>query len=714
MRYILKGLDCPHCASSIEYKLRSEYGVEGASVTFATQSLQIDSQHKETVEQVLDEVDPEVELVPAPTIAGGAVGQESAAAGTGFSNELLRIIAAAVIFSAALLLRPVLKQTPSGWADYAVFLTAYSLVGWKVIQRTIDNVLKQTDIFDENFLMTIATFGAIALGELPEAVGVMLFYCVGEYLQQSAVHRSRRSVRSLMQLRPDYARLQISPDQVEKVHPHEVDVGDTIVVQPGDRVPVDGEVQEGHSWVDTSALTGESVPREINPGEEILSGMVNESGVLKVRVKKIYSESQVSRIMQLVEEAANRKAPTEKFITRLARYYTPAVVFGALTLALIPPVVTGTPFSPWIYRALTLLVISCPCALVISIPMGYFGGIGLASKHGILVKGANFLDAMNQVSSIVFDKTGTLTDADFAVQNIHPEAEYTESDVIELAAAAETHSTHPLADAIRRAQRKISSEGEEALTDKLHSYEEKGGRGISARLGQQQVLVGNRRLMQQEGISIPTTPNMGTEVFVARNDHLVGRLNISDAPREDVVSTLSELRKEGINRLNMLTGDTESAAEQVAEQLNIDEFWAELLPEQKVEITEEIKSKQQEKNVGASRVAFVGDGINDAPVIAAADVGIAMGGLGSDAAIEAADVVIMQDQISRLPAAFKIANITRRIVLQNVVMTLGLKATFLGLGALGLTTMWGAVFADVGVALLAVLNSARILTYQFD
>ncbi len=573
--------------------------------------------------------------------------------------------------------------------------------------RTGRNLLQRSDIFDENFLMTIATFGAIALGELPEAVGVMLFYRTGEYLQQLAVQRSRRSVRALMQLRPDYARIKQNGKLLE-VAPEKVEIGDTIIVRPGERVPLDGVVQEGDSWVDTSALTGESVPREVTAGDEILSGMVNQSGLLSVQVEKRYSESQVARIMQLVEEAANRKAPTERFITRFARYYTPAVVIGAFCLALLPPLVTGAAFGPWIYRALTLLVISCPCALVISIPTGYFSGIGLASKHGILVKGANYLDALNDVSTLVFDKTGTLTDAQFEVRDVQPEQGHTRGEVLSAAALAERHSGHPVAEAIRRAHQQDS--GGFSSAD-VESYHEIAGRGIAAAADGRSLLVGNRRLMQQEGIPVNHQRRAGTEVFVAVDGHLLGSLIVSDAPRDEAETALQQLRCGGISRIYMLTGDTDLAAEQVRQELGLDDYWAQLLPEQKVEITEEIKQSEQKQAGG--RVAFIGDGINDAPVIAAADVGIAMGGLGSDAAIEAADVVVMQDNLSRLPAALTTARLTSRIIRQNVVMTLGLKVTFLTLGALGLTTMWGAVFADVGVALLAVANSARILGVRF-
>ena len=690
MRYNLEGLDCPHCASEIEEELQKVSGLENSVVSFATRTVDVDPHQLDEAQSAINRVKPDIRLVTADSASDD---------GKALRHQALILVVGMALFIPGLLLH----HFRPGIAEYLLLLTAYVLVGQSVIRKAIRNLLGGGRIFDENFLMSIATFGAVALGEIPEAVAVMMFYRTGEYLQNLAVGRSRRSVQALMELRPDHAR--VRDDQgIHLVAPDTVQPGTIIIVNPGERIPLDGEVTAGDSSLNTSALTGESVPRPVTTGEEVLAGMLNEDGVLEIRVQREYERSAVARIMELVEDAASRKAPAEQFITRFARYYTPAVVFSALALAIVPPLVSpDASFAVWGYRALILLVISCPCALVISIPMGYFAGIGLAARQGILVKGANFLDALNSVSVTLFDKTGTVTDGIFAVREIRPEPGYSEKDVLTAAAVAETHSTHPIASAIRKKYDETQSTCSIPLPEALSHYRERPGRGVEARLEEGVIHAGNARLMEQEGITHAPSPASGSTVYVARDKELLGTLHIADAIRPTAARAIRALKKMGISSY-MLTGDIADAARNTAKELELAGHWSELLPADKVERVE----RMQEERPGA-RVLFAGDGINDAPVITRADVGVAMGGLGSDAAIEAADIVIMDDCLDRLPTALTIARITRRVVTQNVVMALGFKAAFLVLGAAGLTSIWGAVFADVGVALLAVLNSARIL-----
>ncbi len=708
MRHVLQGLDCPSCAAEIEAELRKVSGLEDASLNFATRSVRMDPVRRREAQEAIDSVKPGILLVPEGETDDGP--------------ELRRtrsiIIAAIAAFAAG----AVLHYMQPGPPGYALLLTAYLLTGERILRRAFANLRSGVRIFDENFLMTVATLGAVALGELPEAAAVMLFYRTGEYLQSLAVGRSRRSVRALMQLRPDFARVRRG-DSFVKVAPETVEPGTTIIVQPGERIPLDGRVVHGSSSLNTSALTGEAIPRAVRKGDEVLSGMMNEDGVLEILTEREYARSAVARIMDLVEEAAARKAPVEKFITRFARYYTPAVVIAALALALLPPLILadGT-FATWGYRALVLLVISCPCALVISVPMGYFAGIGLASRNGILVKGANFLDALDALSAAVFDKTGTLTDGEFTVRSIEPARGYSEGDVLTAAAAAEAHSSHPIAGAIRRRFREMKAgpqsalvELAAALTDEgagtaridVDGYRDRPGHGVLLEAAGHRIAVGNRRLMMAEDIDELPIADSTSTIYVACDGHLLGTIRIADGIREGAVDTVRDLRARGIHTF-MLTGDTTEAAETAAHEVGVDDFRAELLPEDKVKMTEQLQDEL------GGRVMFVGDGINDAPVIARADVGVAMGGLGSDAAIESADVVIMDDRLQRLSVALSIARITRGVVTQNVVMALGFKLVFLVLGAAGLTTMWGAVFADVGVTLLAVGNSARILRTRVE
>ncbi|MDX9916473.1 MAG: heavy metal translocating P-type ATPase [Gudongella sp.] len=611
------------------------------------------------------------------------------------SKEMRHVAIGAVLFVIGLIF-PVV-----GIPRLLLFLIAYIFAGGEVVLRAARNITRG-QIFDENFLMTIATIGAFAIGEYPEGVAVMLFYQTGEYFQNMAVNRSRKSIASLMNIRPDYANLIDGTGSV-KVSPESLEVGDEILVKPGERVPVDGIVLDGYSSVDTSALTGESVPREVVVDNEVLSGFVNISGLLKIRVSKIYSESTVTRILELVEEASARKAPTENFITRFARYYTPAVVFTALALAVIPPIIlSGETFSDWLYRALIFLVISCPCALVISIPLGFFGGVGGASRHGILVKGGNYLEALNSADTIVLDKTGTLTEGVFEVSRIKTMGRLSDDELLEIAAYAESHSTHPIAQSI------VKAYGKPLDGELLEKHEEHAGRGISTVLRGKHILVGNDTLFNERGILKEENNHTGTIVNIAVDGVYEGFIGIEDKIKDNASSAIAELKKLGVKKITMLTGDNRNVAEAVAERLGIDEFYSELLPQDKVKIVEEIETGMQ----SGKKLIFVGDGINDAPVLAKADIGIAMGAMGSDAAIEAADVVLMTDDLSKLPDAIRIARKTRSIVWQNIGFALAVKGIVLILGAGGVATMWEAVFADVGVALIAVLNAMRAMNYE--
>jgi Cd2+/Zn2+-exporting ATPase len=573
-------------------------------------------------------------------------------------------------------------------------LPAYLICGWSVLTTAGRNILRG-QIFDENFLMTIATLGAIAIHELPEAVGVMLFYQLGELAQGSAVGRSRRSIQALLEVRPDTANLKTN-GTIKTVAPDTVNVGEQIVVRPGEKVPLDGEVLEGVSLVDTAALTGESVPRRVAGGDRVLAGSVNQSGALTLQVTKRFGESSIARILDLVENARSKKADTEKFITRFARHYTPAVVFLSLAIALIPPLLFSQSAAVWSYRALVILVISCPCGLVISIPLSYFGGIGGAAKQGILVKGSTFLDTLTQVRTVVFDKTGTLTQGTFRVTDIVTHNGLSAAQLLELAAHAESQSNHPVAQSIRQAH------GQPLEVSTVRDYEEIAGHGVRAMVNGRAVLAGSDRLLHREQIPHSVCVVDGTVVHLAVDGQYSGRILIADELKEDAAAAIQALHQQQIQTV-MLTGDNELVAAAIARQLGIDRYEAELLPEDKVSALEKILA------AAPHPVAFVGDGINDAPVIARADVGIAMGGLGSDAAIETADVVIMTDAPSKVAQAIAIARRTRRIVWQNITLALGIKLLFIALGAIGIASLWEAVFADVGVALLAVLNASRVL-----
>ena len=606
-------------------------------------------------------------------------------------RQLRKIIVAAVLFASAFLVPPL------PWLRPALFAAAYLTVGLEIIQKAVRNIF-YGQVFDENFLMTVATLGAFGLGEYSEGVAVMLFYQVGEFFQSYAVAQSRKSIAGLMNIRPDYANL-LKDGKIVKVSPEEVSPGDVIVVKPGERIPLDGKISRGSSLLDTSAITGESLPREAEEGDEVISGCINLNGRLKIRVTRDFGQSTVAKILDLVENASSQKASVENFITRFARYYTPAVVFLALAIAVLPPLlVDGAAFSDWLYRALTFLVISCPCALVISVPLGFFGGIGAASRSGILVKGSNYLEALAATEIAVFDKTGTLTKGCFEVSRVQGEG--IDDDVLlEMAALAGGNSTHPVSQSIRKAY------GKEIDLRRVADFEELPGRGIKATIGGKTVLLGNKRLLDEYGIKFNPVNGAGTVVYVAEEGIFRGFILIADEIKPDAPAAIAALKKAGIRETVMLTGDNAAAAENVAQILGLDKFFANLLPAQKVE---KVEALMKDKSAGG-KLVFAGDGINDAPVLALADIGIAMGGVGSDAAVEAADIVIMTDEPSKIAQAIKISQRTLRIVRQNIVFALGVKFLVLLMGAEGLATMWDAVFADVGVSVIAIVNSMRAL-----
>lgn len=603
---------------------------------------------------------------------------------------LFRIIVAAVLFAAGSLL-------PLGpTVEMGVFLVCYAVIGWDIVWKAVTNIL-HGQVFDENFLMTIATIGALILGEHSEGVAVMLFYQVGEWFQSYAVSKSRKSIASLMDIRPDYANVERN-GKLEQVDPDEVNIGDTIVVKPGERVPLDGKIIKGTSALDTSALTGESMPRDVEPGMEVISGCINQTGILTIQTTKKYGESTVAKILDLVENASDKRGKTENFISRFARYYTPIVVFAAIALAILPPLVTGQPFSVWIYRALTFLVISCPCALVISIPLSFFGGIGGASKIGVLVKGSNYLESLAHTEVVVFDKTGTLTKGSFAVSQIKA-IDMKEEQLLELAAYAEDYSNHPISQSIQKAY------GKKIDNSRISDVQEIAGHGVRAVIDGKTVLAGNAKLMNGENIVYTPSDAIGTVIYLACNGKYAGYIVIEDEVKADAPAAIRALKEVGVRKTVMLTGDADAVGKKVAQKLGLDQAYTELLPADKVDRVEAMLKQTSEKG----KLVFVGDGINDAPVLARADVGIAMGGLGSDAAIEAADVVLMTDEPSKISAVVRIARKTIRIANENIVFALGVKLLVLILGATGYANMWAAVFADVGVSVIAILNAIRAM-----
>ncbi|MBY0013772.1 cadmium-translocating P-type ATPase [Paenibacillus typhae] len=752
-KWMLDGLDCANCAMKIENKVSKIEGVSSCSVNFAMKTMTVESAAdqadsiSEQARQTVTSLEPHVKVrelkaggVRRKTQPGavravhahedgdsghnghghthsdeaahghGHAHSDAAAHGHGHTHSddahghshdhgaedtrriVLRLAGGGILAAAAMLL-PL-----GGIPELLLFLAAYLIVGGEVVLSAARNIIRGR-VFDENFLMALATIGAFAIGEYPEGVAVMLFYQVGELFQGMAVNRSRRSITALMDIRPEFAYLK-DGSGLRRVPPEEVEIGDIIVVKPGEKVPLDGTILEGSAMMDTSALTGESVPRSAEPGSQVLSGFINRNGVITVEVTQTFGESAVSKILELVQNAAGNKAKTENFITKFARAYTPLVVITALLLAVVPPVViSGATFSDWIYRALVFLVISCPCALVVSIPLGFFGGIGAASRSGILVKGSNYLEALNDAKIVVFDKTGTLTKGQFTVTGIYPAEGFTNEELLRTAAYAESHSSHPIAESVRAAY------GQAIDMDIAEDYDEISGHGISVTVEGRAVLAGNARLMEREGITAGVPVQNGTVVHLAVDRRYAGHLIIADEVKEDSLQAVTALKALGIRKTVMLTGDTKAVAEAVGAQLGIDEIHAGLLPQHKVEAIERLEQEKGKRE----NIIFIGDGINDTPVLARADVGMAMGGLGSDAAIEAADIVIMTDEPSKIAAAIGIAKRTRRIVWQNIIFALAVKGLFLLLGAFGIATMWEAVFSDVGVTVLAVLNSVRAL-----
>lgn len=723
--WILEGIDCANCAAKVERGVATVPGVTSSNVNFMTETLSFEvvggnkNDVLAHVKQTIGTLEPDVVLrkkVDGTLIGNGteshkdtvsiesiSVKDETSHKQTNraflvnlFGNKtkmtIIRLILGLGILATGMFL------PMDGQASLGLFIMAYLITGYDVVGRAIRNIFRG-QVFDENFLMTIATLSAFYIQEYPEAVAVMLFYQVGEVFQDIAVSKSRRSIADLMDIRPDYANL-VTGNNVEKVAPEAINIGDIILIRPGEKVPLDGKVVEGTSAMDTSALTGESVPRSVKPEDSILSGFINKNGLIKVVVEKPFAESTVKKILDLVQNASGRKAPTEQFITKFARYYTPIVVIAAALLAIVPPLlVPGATFNEWIYRASIFLVISCPCALVVSIPVGFFGGIGSASRKGILVKGSNFLEGLNDLRYVVMDKTGTLTKGKFELTAIEPKNGINSEQLLELAAYAEAHSTHPIADSIKERY------GRDIKEKRITAYNEISGHGIQATIGGKEVLAGNARLMDKFSVGFTEVQEIGTVVYLAVDKVYTGHLLISDAIKDDAIESIAEMKKLGIKNIIMLTGDSKKVGEAVANKLGITEVYSELLPQDKVAKFEEILSRK-EKN---EKVAFVGDGINDTPVLARSDIGIAMGGLGSDAAIEAADVVLMDDRPSKIVTAMQVAKNTRRIVWQNIFFALGVKGLFLVLGAFGIATMWEAVFADVGVTVIAVLNSMRIL-----
>ena len=708
----IEGLDCPNCAAKVERKINTLEGIKEATVDFLGKKIVVladeisENELVELIQTEVDKIEDGVKVFVPKVQAGESSSEEE---DTGKIKKKLLIGGILFVFG---IFVPKTLFIPK----LAVFLVSYLVIGGDVLLSAFKNILNG-QVFDENFLMAIATIGAFAIGEYPEGVAVMLFYQLGELLQGIAVNNSRKSIVSLMDIRPDYANIKVG-EGIKKVSPEEIKVGEIIVVKPGEKVPLDGKIVKGASTFDTSALTGESLPREAKAGDDVLSGFINKNGLIEIQVAKVFSESTVSKILYLMENAGSKKSKTENFITKFARYYTPAVVITALIVAIFPPLlIQGATFSDWIYRALIFLVVSCPCALVISIPLGFFGGIGGASRHGILIKGTNYLEVLNDLESVVMDKTGTLTKGIFKVTEVNAEnnikinnfennkTELTKPLLLKYAAHIEKFSNHPIAQSIvAEYENSVSKVDENVVKD----FEEISGFGIKVNINNHQFLAGNSKLMNLENITFDKKENLGTAIYLAADGKYIGNILISDEVKEDSARAIKGMKENGVKEIVMLTGDNEAIGKNIAEKLGIDKVFTELLPNEKVEKLEEIYKTKSEKG----KIAFVGDGINDAPVLARADLGIAMGGAGSDAAIEAADVVIMNDEPSKIVTAIKIAKKTKEIVWQNITVAFAIKIVVMALGLFGDATMWEAVFADVGVALLAVLNATRVLRYN--
>ncbi|MBV4420077.1 cadmium-translocating P-type ATPase [Clostridium tyrobutyricum] len=693
---IIDGLDCAHCAAKIEDKVKKIPEIKNASLDFLSKKLKFelydDSNVDSTIENIksiVGKIEPDAEVIYG--LNAEVIDREECDEGIGKIEKII-LVSGIIIYAIATIFNF------SHWTEFTLYLISYLMIGKDVLLQSCKNI-SHGQVFDENFLMSIASIGAFSIGQFPESVAVMLFYRIGEYFQDKAVDRSRKSISELMDIKPDFANLK-TLDGIKKVNPEVVNIGDLILIKPGEKVPIDGEIIEGNSMVDTSALTGESVPKDVSFGDVVLGGYINKNGLLTVKVNKKFGESTVSKILDLVQNASSKKSPTENFITKFAKYYTPIVVGLAIALAVLPPlIVPDEIFSKWLYRALGFLVVSCPCALVISVPLGFFGGIGGASKKGILIKGGNYLEVLNNVDTVIFDKTGTLTKGIFKVTDIKSCDGFEKEDVLRYAAYAEAYSNHPIATSIVKAYNK------DIDRELVKDYTEISGKGIKAIIDNKEVLVGNSVFMDDQDISYNRINAIGTVIHIAVDKTYIGFIIISDEIKKDAKIAIDALKSIGIRKTVMLTGDNKKIGESIGNELGIDEVYAQLLPDEKVKKLEYIDG-QKEKN---KKIAYVGDGINDAPVLARADVGIAMGGIGSDAAIEAADVVIMTDEPSKIATVVKIAKRTNKIVYQNIVFALGVKVIILILEALGIANMWMAVFGDVGVALIAVLNSMRAL-----
>ena len=697
---ILNGLNCAHCAEVICEKVDKLEEVESANLNFINKVLTInltsEANSRETLEKaikIINDTEPglDIQIKDNKTINKK---EETSVEKDNSKKDLIKLIIGAMVYILGIY---EIATGKTSILNNIIFILAYIVIGGDVLIKAIKNIGKG-QIFDENFLMSIATIGALAIGESAEAVGVMLFYKLGEYLQAKAVGKSRKSIAELMEIRPDYANLKLGTD-IKVVSPYDVEVGDLIVVKPGEKIPLDGTVVDGISMIDTSALTGESLLREVGVGEEVLSGFINKNSVLTVRVDKEFEESTVSKILDLVENASSKKSKTENFISKFSKYYTPIVVISALVIAIVPPIIIpGAYFNDWFYRGLIFLVVSCPCALVLSIPLSFFSGIGYASKQGILIKGSSYLEVLRSVDTVVFDKTGTLTKGVFDVTAINTVG-ISEDELLRYAAIAEVNSNHPIAKSI------VNHLNGEIELDKITNYEEIAAHGIKVEYDGQYILAGNEKLMMTENILFSKAKEVGTIVYISVNKRYRGYIVISDEIKEDSKEAIEYLRRIGIKEIVMLTGDNKAVADDIASKLNLDKVFSNLLPTDKVSKLEELYEGRDEK----SKIAFVGDGINDAPVLARADVGIAMGGLGSDAAIEAADVVLMTDEPSKIGKAIEISKKTNKIVWQNIIFALSIKIIVMILGAGGVATMWEAIFADVGVALIAVINAMRVM-----
>jgi Cd2+/Zn2+-exporting ATPase len=704
--YTLEGLCCANCAAKIEQEVGALTEVTEANVNLMNSTLSVTLDGADTgnltelVKKIVAAHEPSVKVIEHThnhSLKKEEHEQEydhDCGESSGEMKTYIFRLGGSMLIAVLLSVfkAPVVIET-------IAFIIAYLLAGYEVLLSAVKNIVKGK-VFDENFLMGVASLGAFLIGDQVEAISVLVFYGIGELLQDLAVARSKKNITGLMDIRPDYANM-IRENEIVTVAPEEVKPGDRIAVKPGERIPLDGVILKGNSFLDTRALTGESVPREVMPGDTVLSGTINTSGLLEVEVTKSFEEATVNRILELVQNAGSKKAQSEKFITKFARYYTPAVVYAALAVAVLPPLFGFGSFTVWIYRALSFLIISCPCALVISIPLSFFGGIGGGAKQGILVKGGNYLDALQKVDTVVFDKTGTLTKGVFRVARVNTAAGVTREELLRLAAAAEKHSIHPIAQSITEyCIHEMIADGEEPL-----QINELAGHGVIALMKEGTVYAGNDKLMQKYGIAIPEAMILGSIVHVALDQKYFGYILISDELKAGVKDTISMLKQLGVKKTVMLTGDHESSAQEIAELSGVDEYRAELLPQDKVAWFDQYKAAMAD----GGRIIFVGDGINDAPVLAGADIGIAMGGVGSDAAIEAADVVIMNDDIGKLVTAIRIARKTKRIVLQNIIFALGVKLLIMILAFFGITSIWFAIFADVGVALIALLNAVRAM-----